>query len=197
MAASPDQSNYDAHVSGGDIKYIDQPNRNGEYSGTIDDNDRVYMGYPTVPQIIYGFGANVRYKAVDFGIFFQGVGQTSMMLSGFHPFGTQYNRNVLQFVADNRWTPDDPNIYASYPRLTKRDVRNNTVNSSYWLRDGSFLKLKNIELGYNFKMARIYVSGVNVATFSKFKLWDPERGGGNGLSYPTMRTFNVGVQMNF
>ena len=197
VAASPSQEAFDPNVSGGDIKYFDQPDVDGNYSGTIDDNDRVYMGYPTVPQIVYGFGANVRYKAIDFGIFFQGVGQTSMMLSGFHPFGTQYNRNVLQFIADDRWSPDNPNIYAAYPRLTKRDMPNNTRASSYWLRDGSFLKLKNLELGYNFKMARIYVSGVNVATFSKFKLWDPERGGGNGLSYPTMRTFNVGVQMNF
>ena len=196
VAASPTQT-YDPKVSGGDIKYTDQPNKDGEYDGQIDNNDRVYMGYPTVPQIIYGFGANLRYKAIDFGFFFQGVGQTSMMLSGFHPFGTQYNRNVLQFIADDRWSPENPNIYAAYPRLTKRDMPNNTEASSYWLRDGSFLKLKNLELGYNFKMARIYVSGINVVTFSKFKLWDPERGGGSGLSYPTMRTFNIGVQMNF
>ena len=197
VAASPSQESFDPNVSGGDIKYFDQPNVNGEYNGVIDDNDRVYMGYPTVPQVIYGFGANLRYKAIDFGIFFQGAAQTSMMLSGFHPFGTQYNRNVLQFIADDHWSPDNPNIYAAYPRLTKRDMPNNTRASSYWLRDGSFIKLKNLELGYNFKMARIYISGVNVATFSKFKLWDPERGGGSGLSYPTMRTFNVGVQMNF
>ena len=77
------------------------------------------------------------------------------------------------------------------------DMTNNTQASSYWLRDGSFLKLKNIELGYNFKNARLYLSGMNVLTFSKFKLWDPERGGGNGLSYPTQRTFNVGLQMTF
>lgn len=194
---SPEQQWMPRDISGGDIKYKDQPNAKGEYDGKIDNNDRVHMGYPTVPQIIYGFGTNMRYRSVDFGIFFQGAAQTSMMLGGFHPFGTQYNRNVLQFIADDHWSPDNQNVYAKYPRLTKMDMTNNTQASSYWLRDGSFLKLKNIELGYNFRNARLYLSGMNVLTFSKFKLWDPERGGGNGLSYPTQRTFNVGLQMTF
>lgn len=194
---SPEQKWSPADISGGDIKYIDQPNVRGEYDGKIDNNDRVHMGYPKVPQIIYGFGTNMRYKAVDFGVFFQGAAQTSLMIGGFHPFGTQYNRNVLQFIADDHWSPINQNIYAKYPRLTKMDMENNKQNSSYWLRDGSFLKLKNIELGYNFKSARIYLSGMNLLTFSKFKLWDPERGGGNGLSYPTQRTVNIGLQMTF
>ena len=194
---SPEQQWMPRDISGGDIKYKDQPNAKGEYDGKIDNNDRVHMGYPKVPQIIYGFGTNMRYRSVDFGIFFQGAAQTSLMLGGFHPFGTQYNRNVLQFIADDHWSPDNQNVYAKYPRLTKMDMTNNTQASSYWLRDGSFLKLKNIELGYNFKNARLYLSGMNVLTFSKFKLWDPERGGGNGLSYPTQRTFNVGLQMTF
>lgn len=197
VANSPSQKRFSPYISAGDIKYIDQPNVRGEYSGTIDENDEVPMGYPRVPQIVYGFGTNVIYKNVDFGIFFQGVGQTSMMLSGFHPFGTQYNRNVLQFIADDHWSPDNPNIYAKYPRLTKIDMDNNTRRSSYWLRDASFLKLKNVELGYTYKKMRVYLSGVNLLTFSKFKLWDPERGGGNGLSYPTQRTYNVGLQMTF
>lgn len=197
VANSPSQDAFSPYVSGGDIKYVDQPDADGIYNGKIDDNDRVNMGYPTVPQIIYGFGTNIMYKKFDFGIFFQGAGQTSMMIGGFHPFGTQYNRNVLQFIADDHWSPDNQNIYAMYPRLTKMDMPNNTQNSSYWLRDASFLKLKNIEFGYNLKNTRIYLSGMNLLTFSKFKLWDPEMGGGNGLAYPTQRTFNLGLQMNF
>ena len=197
VANSPSQSAFSPNISGGDIKYKDQPDVNGKYSGTIDENDEVPLGYPRIPQIVYGFGSNVIYKQVDFGIFFQGVGQSSMMLGGFHPFGTQYNRNVLQFIADNRWSPTNQDIYAQYPRLTKMDMPNNTRNSSYWLRDASFLKLKNVELGYTYNRMRVYLSGVNLYTFSKFKLWDPERGGGSGLSYPTQRTINIGLQMSF
>lgn len=194
---SPSQQALAPNVSAGDIKYKDQPNAEGKCDGVINANDQVPLGYPMVPQIVYGFGGNMKYKHIDFGLFFQGVAQTSMMLNNFHPFGSYANRNVLKFIADDHWSADNQDPHAAYPRLTKDDMWNNTQNSSYWLRDASFLKLKNIELGYSFKRARLYVSAINVYTFSKFKLWDPEMGGGNGLSYPTQRTFNVGLQMNF
>lgn len=196
VANSPEQM-FNGGAAPGDIKYIDQPDKDGNYDGKIDTNDRIPIGHPTVPEIIYGFGSNLQYKGFDFGIFFQGVGNTSMMLGGFHPFGSQANRNVLKFIADNRWSPTNQDIYAKYPRLTKLDRENNTRNSTYWLRDASFLKLKNIEFGYSYKSARFYVSGQNLLTFSKFKHWDPEMGGGNGLAYPTQRTINVGIQLNF
>ncbi|MBS9768183.1 MAG: TonB-dependent receptor [Flavobacteriaceae bacterium] len=183
-------------VEAGDIKYMDLPNRYGEYNGVIDSNDRQFIGDPQIPEIVYGFGPSVRYKNFDFGFFFQGVANTSIMLGGFHPFGTQYNRNVLKYVADNRWNPNNQNIYAKYPRLTKMDHSNNTQNSTYWLRDGAFLKLKNVEIAYNFLgNMRVYLRGMNLLTFSKFDLWDPEMGGGNGLKYPTQRTISVGFQM--
>lgn len=196
VAAHPEQD-FREKPRGGDIKYKDLPNKDGEYNGKIDSNDRMPIGYPTIPEIVYGFGVNAGYKGFDLGVFFQGVANTSMMLSGFHPFGTQYNRNALKFIAEDRWTPTNQNIYARYPRLTKIDHQNNTVGSTYWLRDGAFLKLKNAEIGYTYKNMRFYVSGQNLLTFSKFKLWDPEMGGGNGLKYPTQRTFNVGIQVTF
>lgn len=183
------------NVSPGDIKYTDVPNRYGECDGQIDDNDRVAMGHPTIPEIVYGFGPSIRWKNLDFSCFFQGVGNSSLMMSGFHPFGTQYNRNVLSFIGDSYWSPTNQDIYASYPRLTQIDHANNTRASSYWLRDASFLKLKNAEIGYTYRNMRIYASGANLLTFSKFKHWDPEQGGGSGLSYPTQRVFNVGFQM--
>lgn len=183
-------------VSAGDIKYRDVTNHiDGQ--NMISDVDRVQMGYPTVPEIVYGFGPSFKYKKLDLSFFFQGVDRTSFFISGFHPFGTSEIRNVLQFIDDDRWSPANPNIFAKYPRLSKLNNPNNTVNSSFWLRDGSFLKLRNAEVGFTHRFARIYVSGYNLLTFSKFKHWDPEQGGGNGLAYPTQRVVNIGVQMGF
>lgn len=196
IANSPTQS-ISGNVSPGDIKYVDIADVNGNYDGIINSNDIVQMGYPTVPEIIYGFGPSFKYKNLDFSFFFQGAANTSFFISGFHPFGSDMNRNVLKFIADDYWSVDNQNIYAKYPRLTQLNHANNTANSDYWLRNGSFLKLKNAEIGYSWKFLRAYISGSNLLTFSPFKLWDPEMGGGSGLKYPTQRMFNFGVQFNF
>lgn len=193
VANSPDQL-IGGFVSAGDIKYTDIADINGETDGQIDQNDRQYTGHPTVPELVYGLGTSLQYKKFDFSLFFQGAARTSLVMSGFHPFGTSYTRNVLQFVADDYWSESNQNIYAKYPRLSIADNANNTTASTYWLRDASFLKLKNMEFGYSHKFMRFYVSGTNLLTFSKFKEWDPEMGGGSGLKYPTMRVVNLGVQ---
>ena len=193
---SPSQQ-ISGNVAPGDIKYKDIPNKYGQTDGIINSYDRVFMGHPTVPEIIYGFGPSIKYKNWDFSFFFQGVANTSLMMSGFHPFGSSVNRSVLKFIADDYWSIDNQNIHASYPRLTKMDHGNNTTSSDYWLRNGSFLKLKNAEVGYSWKFLRVYASGSNLLTFSPFKYWDPEMGGGNGLAYPTQRVVNFGIQMNF
>jgi TonB-linked SusC/RagA family outer membrane protein len=184
-------------IAPGDVKYVDQPDTDGSYDEQIDANDKVALGYPTVPEIVYGFGPSVTWKKWDFSFFLQGVARTSLMMSDFQPFGQQYNRNVLKFVADNYWTASNQNANAAYPRLTRYENNHNTQSSDYWLRDASFLKLKNAEIGYSLKNIRFYVSGVNLLTFSKFNYWDPEMGGGKGLSYPTQRVFNIGFQMSF
>lgn len=185
-------------IAPGDIKYVDQPDRNGNYDGRISKDDRVYMGHPTIPEIVYGFGPSIQWKKWDFSFFFQGVANTSLMMSGFHPFGAQYNRNVLKFVADDYWSATNQNPQARYPRLTKYNNDHNNQVSDYWLRNAAFLKLKNVELGYSvLNNMRVYVSGVNLMTFSPFKHWDPEMGGGKGLSYPTQRVINFGLQMTF
>src|SRR5699024_7269934 len=113
------------------------------------------------------------------------------------PFGTQNIKNVLQWVADDRYRPDNPDIYAQYPKLSKKDNGNNTANSSYWLRDGSFVKLRSAEIGYTHDQFRFFLSGYNLLTLAKFNKWDPEEGGGNGLKYPTQRIINLGIQMTF
>ena len=181
----------------GDIKYVDQPDANGNYDNIIDANDRVYMGHPNTPEIVYGFGPSMKYKNWDFSFFFQGVARTSLLMSGFHPFGKNASRGVMQFIADDYWSESNPNPNAAYPRLTRDSNSNNEANSSFWLRNGAFLKLKNAEVGYTFKMFRAYVSGSNLLTFSPFKHWDPEMGGGNGMKYPTQRVFNFGIQFTF
>ena len=183
-------------VGAGDIKYVNQPNKYGNYDEVIDQNDRLPIGNPTTPEIVYGFGPSIKYKGFDFSFFFQGVGKTSLMMSDLQPFGNlKENKNVQTFIAEDRWSPDNQNILASYPRLTIENSANNSAASTYWLRDGSFLKLKNAEIGFTHKSMRFYLRGSNLLTFSKFDLWDPEQGGGNGLKYPTQRVFNIGFQM--
>lgn len=200
-----DQADVDSHAEQtlgyipqpGDIKYVDQPDANGNCDGIINTNDRVYMGYPEDPEIVYGFGPSMKYKNWDFSFFFQGAARTSILMSGFHPFGKNATRGVMKFIADDYWSDSNPNPNAAYPRLTRDTNANNTVNSSYWLRNGAFLKLKNAEIGYTFKMFRAYLNGSNLLTFSPFKHWDPEMGGGSGMKYPTQRVFNIGIQFTF
>ena len=200
-----DQADVDSHAEQtlgyipqpGDIKYVDQPVANGNCDGIINTNDRVYMGYPEDPEIVYGFGPSMKYKNWDFSFFFQGAARTSILMSGFHPFGKNATRGVMKFIADDYWSESNPNPNAAYPRLTRDTNANNTVNSSYWLRNGAFLKLKNAEIGYTFKMFRAYLNGSNLLTFSPFKHWDPEMGGGSGMKYPTQRVFNIGIQFTF
>lgn len=183
-------------VAPGDIKYVNQANKNGDYDSVIDNNDRLPIGNPTTPEIVYGFGPSFQYKGFDFSFFFQGVAKTSLFLSDLQPFGTsKESKNVQTFIAEDHWSDDNQNIHAKYPRLTIERMANNSAQSTFWMRDGAFLKLKNAEIGYTYKNMRLYLRGSNLLTFSKFDLWDPEQGGGNGLKYPTQRVFNIGFQM--
>lgn len=176
----------------GDIKYKDVNN-----DGVIDENDRVYMGNTTTPEIVYGFGSSLKYKKWDLSFLFQGVARRSLFMSGFHPFGKNATNGVMDFVAEDYWSEDNPNPNAKYPRLSRDSNGNNTAASTYWMRNGAFLKLKNAEIGFTHKFFRIYLSGSNLLTFSPFKYWDPEMGGGSGMKYPTARTFNIGFQLTF
>ena len=184
----------------GDIKYKDIPDVSGQRNNMVDANDRIYTGYPTNPEIVYGFGGSLRWKNWDFSMFWQGTARVSLVMSGFHPFGTSSDRdisNVLSWIASDHWSPSNPNPFAQYPALSVNAHANTTQTSTYWLRDASFLKLKNLELGYSYKFFRIYAAASNILTISKFKLWDPEQGGGSGLKYPNQRILNIGLQMNF
>ena len=210
----PKQS-FQSEVRPGDIKYRDI---NGD--GVVDVFDVVPIGYTHVPEINYGFGISASYLGIDFSVFFSGVANYTRFITGANLYGASTNMDQLgqiyEEVALNRWTPDNRNVNAPYPRLTLSKSENNqfaypidgqSALSTFWQRDMSFMRLKNAEIGYTIpkrlvrKMGlstvRFYVQGVNLLTFSKFKLWDPELSASNGNIYPQMRTVCFGANVNF
>ncbi|KAA6341908.1 TonB-dependent receptor SusC [termite gut metagenome] len=207
VANSPQQF---GNVMGGDIKYRDI---NGD--GKISELDQVPIGYPTVPEINYGFGLSLGYKNLDASFFFQGSGRQSFWLdmNGITPFidsnsddGKIGQNAVLQTIADNYWSENNRNPYAFWPRLANYSVSNNTQTSTWFMQDATFLRLKTVELGYTLPQVlirklymtnfRVYLSGTNLLCWSAFKLWDPEMAG-NGLGYPLQRVINVGLTIGF
>ena len=203
---SPDQSALkgDFEIAPGDIKYKDV---NGD--GKINDNDIVPIGSTTKPNLIYGFGISAQWKGFDFNVLFQGVGESSFFINGFtvYPFSEGSWGNILTDVVGNYWSlGKNEDIHAKYPRLTYGNNSNNNRASTYWLRDGSYLRLKNLEIGYTLPKAfvssmhiqnvRFYFMATNLLTFSEFDLWDPELGSSNGQQYPLSRTFTLGMTIN-
>ncbi len=211
VANSPKQQF--GEYTAGDIKYKDI-----NHDGIIDEQDKVPIGYPTTPEIIYGFGFSIGYKDFDFNCFFQGSARSSFFIDPLRitPFaqpydpdkelgGKQANNALLQVIADNHWSEANQNMYAFWPRLSDTAINNNNQSSTWWLRDGTFLRMKSAEIGYTLpkkltskaklENLRIYVSGTNLFNISKFKIWDTEMGN-NGLGYPVQRVFNIGIQLS-
>jgi len=176
----------------GDIKYRDL---NGD--GKITTDDRIMISeYGWRPRIQYGAGMTLRWRQWDLGLFFNGSGMRTIEVGlDITPFGER-NNNLLKFISDNRWSADNPDPKAKYPRLgvSQTDLANNMQSSTYWLRNGRFIRFKTLELGYNFKYGRVYVNGDNLAVWSPFDLWDPEL---NWYTYPLQQTFTLGVQLKF
>jgi TonB-linked SusC/RagA family outer membrane protein len=187
----------------GDIKYKDINN-----DGVINNDDMVPIGFPTVPEIIYGTGFSLGYKAFDFSVFFQGSARSSFSIApdAITPFINKGQRGLLQYIADDHWSENNRDVYAFWPRLSEYAIANNNVSSTHWLRNGAFVRLKQAEIGYTLperltkkafiNSLRFYVSGTNLYLWSKFKMWDPEMAG-NGLGYPVQRVINFGVNLNF
>jgi TonB-linked SusC/RagA family outer membrane protein len=185
----------------GDIKYKDI---NGD--GVINELDMVAIGYPTTPEIIYGFGLSFGYKNVDLSFFFQGLARESFWIDhdATAPFINQ--TALLKVYAESHWSEDNRDLYAIWPRLSDKLNSNNRLRSTWFMRDGSFLRLKSVELGISvpkkyighmgLSNMRAYFSGVNLLTLSSFKLWDPEMAG-NGLGYPIQKVINFGLQVSF
>lgn len=194
----------------GDIKYRDV-NRDGKISQL----DKVPIGYPTTPEINYGFGLSAGYKSIDFSFFFQGSANQSFWLdlNKITPFldgnsddGLKGQNQVLKVIADNYWSENNRDSYKFWPRLSNQSLANNNQTSTWFMQDATFLRLKSVEVGYTIPKSlikkikinnfRFYVSGTNLLCWSRFKLWDPEMAG-NGLGYPVQRVINVGFNLGF
>lgn len=193
-----------ADTAPGDIRYADINGPDGVPDGKIDDFDREAIGVSNTPQIIFGYRGNLEYKNFEFSFLFQGATKVNQYYSGeaAWPFflGTSgaYKANL------DRWTPT--NTDASEPRVLI-EATNNHRGSSFWLRDASYLRLKNVELAYNVPVQnftnnliqgiRLYVNANNVATWSKIKNFDPENSQDRGWGYPQLRIWNVGLNVKF
>jgi TonB-linked SusC/RagA family outer membrane protein len=212
VANSPVQfGNYGA----GDIKYLDI-NRDG----VITEADQAPIGNPTTPEIVYGFGFSFGFWNFDLSAFFQGLANESFWINSAATSPFYQEAQLLKTYAGSYWSEENRNIYAIWPRLSDY-INSNNVPGAYkdsngiwqtrefntwFMRDGSFLRLKQLEVGYNLPKKlqdkfrttafRVYLSGTNLLMFSKFKIWDAEMGG-NGLGYPIQKTFNIGLNVSF
>lgn len=199
----------------GDIKY-----RDINEDGQITELDMVPIGYPTMPEIVYGFGVSYGFKNFDISTFFQGLARESFWIdpeatAPFVPYhysdqernsGILYRNQLLQAYADSYWSEDNRDLYALFPRLSTYPIENNIQSSTWFMRNGAFLRLKQVELGYTvpthmtekirISNLRIYANGTNLLTWSKFDLWDIEMAG-NGLRYPVQKVYNIGIQASF
>lgn len=194
-----------AAVRPGDIKYRDMND-----DGVITDADEGYIGGTNSPRIVYGFGGNLVWRNVDFGFFFQGLGDTYRIIGGSDYFIPGSGQGVLGNVYTNytdRWTESNPSQDVFYPRLSESTNTNNNRASTWWKKNMGFLRCKTLEIGYSLpqktiarahlKTVRFYVSGNNLFYFSGFKLWDPELESNDGLRYPAMRSVLIGANLKF
>ncbi|MBJ6369757.1 TonB-dependent receptor [Snuella sedimenti] len=186
------------NIAPGDIKYKDI---NGD--GTINNDDRDFIGVVSSPNIIYGFSFGGSYKGFDFSAQFQGAADFNVYLSEEAAFPFFNGGKVLAQHLD-RWTPETPN--ARFPRTLTEDTNNRRV-SSFWLQNADYIRLKNVEIGYNFSsdlisklkldQLRLYVSGLNIFTISDIENFDPEAPSGRGAFYPQTRSFTLGLNVSF
>lgn len=187
----------------GDIKYKDQ---NGD--GKIDGEDKVAIGKSQFPELIFGLNMGCEYKGFDLQLFFQGAGMTDFYYGGYlaQPYREGLGGTLFEHHIGNSWTPENKD--AEFPRLYYGNNANNAETSSFWVRNGSYLRLKNIELGYNFKTTvlkhvplfqglRLYISAQNLFTCSAIKYFDPESRDSAGRAYPQMKNYTLGVNVTF
>lgn len=210
LASSPKTSNA---VRVGDIKYKDL---NGD--GKITAEDRTWIARSPIPEVMFGLDFNFKWRGFDAVLFFQGATNTEIMLCGTYSAlgysdGTYYTQafkwgsNPPKYLVEGSWTPDHTD--ASYPRLSTQSSPNNVYTSDFWARDASYLRLKNVQLGYTFPKTvtrkfyvdalRLYVSASNVFTISGLSALgiDPEAPSVNNGYYPQQRVVSLGASLTF
>ena len=200
IASSPAQ-NFST-VRPGDIKYQDINN-----DGVIDANDKTKIGYSAyAPELFYNFHAGAEYKGIGINLMFQGVGRYTANLSAKGMYWPLLNTTSLsQQYYDGRWSPSNPDVNAAFPRLSTSSNANNYQTSTYWQRNRSFLKLRNVEVYYNLpaslmqktgfmKTAKVYVRGIDLLCFNHLDEADPEC---YGVSAPLNKSVVAGVQLSF
>lgn len=200
-------------VQPGDIKYMDV---NGD--GIVDSDDKVAIGATTTPNLSYGVGASFAWKGFDFNIHFQGAGKSTFPIYGkcVFPFSENTWGNIFADMIGDRYIDRDTaaelgiapneNTNAAYPRLSYGGNSNNQQTSTHWMRDGRYIRLKNLDIGYmipksivnkiRMNSVRVYISGSNLITWSKFKTWDPESADARGEDYPLTRSITMGLTVN-
>lgn len=204
-----DQSKVTPNPQPGDIRYKDISGPDGVPDGKIDPNyDRVYLG-SRIPKFTFGLNLGVEYKGLDLSVLLQGVTGVTGMLDGFAGWAFRGDGNIQKWQAEGRFDPANPTRYPAYPRL--EDLSNSTtpniVTSDFWTQDASYIRLKNIQLGYTFpkKMLqaakisnlRVYVQAENPLCWNKYKPgWDPEINT-SGNYYPILATYTFGVNFKF
>ena len=202
VAASAYQS---GDTRAGDIKYKDL---NGD--GKIDQYDKAPIGWGSVPEIMYGFGFSLAYRGWSLSAMFQGAGQVDVHVGGVgvSPFSQGMSQGNIMSNINDRWTEANPRQDVFYPRLSySANLNMNYETSTWWLKDASYLRLKNLQLAYAFPKAwmdkihlsnlSLFLQGTNLLTFSKFKLWDVEKGDGRGASYPNTASYSIGLNFSF
>ena len=193
---------YASKSTPGDVKYEDS---NGD--GKVNQNDFLPIGSPTFPEINFGLNLGGSYKGFDISVLFQGADNVSRLIGGIMQRPANQYSTILEAVKEERWTPENA-ANAKRPKLTATyGNANNYTNSTLWMRDASYIRLKNVELGYRFangflekikvRSARIFVSGQNLVTWDKLKLVDPEQQASNSFAYPQLQIFNLGVNLQF
>lgn len=198
-----DFPNHIIDLKPGDATYVDLNN-----DGVIDVDDQWAIGYPDYPEFNFGLTLSLRYKRFDISALWVGATNTNRLLaSAFNPaFGSQYDSALLQWVADNSWTPENRN--SEFPRITFVNTENNSRMSSVYLVNSSYVRLKNLEIGYNVNVnafpiissLRLFFTGHNLLTFTNYTANDPETSGGaygEFFRYPPTRVYNLGLRISF
>ena len=193
-------SRFSSNLKLGDLKYRDI---NGD--GVIDSYDVTAIGKTRLPEIMYGFTLGGEWRGIDCQIFFQGAAITDLYVNGYGYWEFTNTGSVMKHHL-GRWTPENKD-HATYPSLSPTTSKQNHRLSTFWLKNGNYLRLKNVQIGYTLPSnwmkkakitsARIYVSGTNLLTFACFKEYDPESSDGGNTSYPQMRNYSVGLNLKF